>query len=85
MNKLECEIVSITGDHNRIILESTQPVPFGLVLDEIEHRIVQAYMQPAVRLRQEEFEFCHGRRARIRRISPCGLTSFQGPSSPIMN
>jgi hypothetical protein len=45
MSKLECEVVSITGDHNRISLASTQPVPFSLGQDEIEHRIVQAYMR----------------------------------------
>lgn len=45
MSKLECKVVSITGDHNCIGLEATQPVPFGLALDEIEHRIVQAYMR----------------------------------------
>jgi hypothetical protein len=40
MTKLECEVVSITGDHNRISLESNEPVPSSLALDEIEHRIV---------------------------------------------
>jgi hypothetical protein len=45
MSKLECEVVSITGNHSRISLEATQPVPFGLALDEIGHRIVQAYMR----------------------------------------
>jgi hypothetical protein len=45
MSKRECEVVSITGDHNRISLGSSQPVPFGLALDEIKHRIVQAYMR----------------------------------------
>jgi len=45
MGKLECEVVSITGEHNRISLASTHPIPFGLGRDEIEHRIVQAYMR----------------------------------------
>lgn len=45
MTKRECELVSITGNHSRISLEATQPVPFGLALDEIGHRIVQAYMR----------------------------------------
>jgi hypothetical protein len=45
MSKPKCEVVSITGDHIHISLEPTQPVPFGLALDEIEHRIVQAYMR----------------------------------------
>ncbi len=45
MSKPECEIVSITGDHKRISLESAQPAPFSLSQDEIKHRIVQAYMR----------------------------------------
>jgi hypothetical protein len=44
MSKLECKVVSLTGDHHRISLTPTQLVPFSLGLDEIEHRIVQAYM-----------------------------------------
>ncbi len=47
MSKLECEVISITGDHSRISLETTQPIPFGLGADEIEHRIVQAYIRLA--------------------------------------
>jgi hypothetical protein len=45
MSKPECEIVSITERRSGISLESAQPVPFGLGRDEIEHRIVQAYMR----------------------------------------
>jgi len=45
MDKLECQIVSITGHRSRISLESAQSTRFDLGLDEIKHRIVQAYMR----------------------------------------
>jgi hypothetical protein len=45
MSKLECEIVSIAGDHKRISLGSAEPIAFGLSVHEIKHRIIQAYMR----------------------------------------
>jgi hypothetical protein len=44
ISKLECRIFSVTARHSRISLEANQPVPFGVSLDEIEHRIVPAYV-----------------------------------------
>lgn len=49
MSKLECEVISITGDHRHISLETAQPIPFALSPDEIEHRIVQAYIRLVLR------------------------------------
>ncbi len=49
MSKLEREIVSFAGDHRRINLGSAEPIAFGLSLDEIERRIIQAYMRHVFR------------------------------------
>jgi hypothetical protein len=75
MSKLKCEVVSITGDHIRTSLESTQPVPFGLALDEIEHRIVQAYMRLV-------FRADNGRGSRTVSVTRSGLLEVQMTEMP---
>jgi hypothetical protein len=75
MNKLECEVVSITGDHSGISPEPVQPIAFGLSMDEIEHRIAQAYMRLV-------FRTGNARGSRTVSVTQSGLIEVQMTEMP---